>query len=841
MKLTVDQAFQQAVDAHKTGKLQDAERLYRAILKVQPKHPDANHNLGVLALWVGKPLEALPYLKTALDTNSNHGQFWISYINALIETKQIAEAGKVLEEGRKAGLTGEAVRTLGQKLNELEQDSSQISHETQNRHSNSMAGKATAEHGSVPQPQGPSRQQVDELLAIYNTGNFQLAENQAKAIIEKYPGHPFAWNVLGVAFRSMGRIEESLEPMLQSVRLNPHDAQAHNNLGVTLKDLGRLAEAEVSFREAIRFKPDLAAAHSNLGNALRERGRLTEAEASFREAIRFKPDYAAAHSNLGQALRDRGRLAEAEASNREAIRLKPDFAQAHNSLGVTLKDLGRLAEAEASFREAIRLKPDYAAAHSNLGNALRDHGRLTEAEASNREAIRLKPDFAEAHCNLGVTLKDLGRFAEAEASFRETFRLKPDDTIAHSAFLFSLNYIASLSPEAALEEAKRYGSLVSAKAQPKFTSFPIEPGPLRLRIGFVSGDFRNHPVGYFIEGLIKHLDQRQFEIYAFPTTPIADNLTKRISPYFRDWVSIYGMTDFDAASAIHERGIHVLIDLSGHTAHNRLKVFSYKPAPVQVSWLGYFATTGLPEMDFILGDPHMSPQSEQHHFTEKVWSLAETWFCLTPPSQSVQISTLPALTNDYVTFGCFGNLAKMNDQVVKTWSDVLQRVPNSKLFLKSGQLLDTKMIDAVQGRFISQDISVDRLILEGPSSRTAYYEAHNRIDMILDTFPYPGGTTSVDALWMGVPVLTLKGDRFLSHLGESIATNAGLTNWIAQDCDDYINKAITFVSDIQSLAAIRGSLRAQVLRTPLFDTQRFARNFSDALWGMYASVGSPVQ
>ena len=241
-------------------------------------------------------------------------------------------------------------------------------------------------------------------------------------------------------------------------------------------------------------------------------------------------------------------------------------------------------------------------------------------------------------------------------------------------------------------------------------------------------------------------------------------------------------------------------------------------------------------MDFILGDPHMSPQNERHHFTEKVWSLAETWLCLTPPGQPIQISTLPALTNDYVTFGCLGNLSKMNDQVFKTWSDVLQRVPNSKLFLKSGQLGDPQMIDAVQRRFISQDISADRLILEGPSSRTAYYEAYNRIDMILDTFPYPGGTTSVDALWMGVPVLTLKGDRFLSHLGESIATNAGQTDWIAQDCDDYVNKAIALVSDIQSLAALRGSLRDQVLRTPLFDTQRFARNFGDALWGMYASA-----
>ena len=396
MKLTVDQALSQAVAALKTGKLHDAERLYRAILKVQPQHPDANHNLGVMAVGVGRPLEALPYLKNALGANPNHGQFWISYINALIEAKQIAQAREVLDEGKKAGLAGEAVKTLEQKLNELEPESDQNSNMTQDRRSMSMAGKAKAGHTSLPQAQGPSPQQVDELLTIYNTGDFQLAENQAKALIQKYPAHPFGWGVLGAVFRSTGRIEESLEPMRQSARHNPLDAQAHNNLGVTLNELGRFAEAE------------------------------------------------------------------------------------------------------ASFREAIRLEPDYAAAHSNLGNALRDCGRLSEAETSNRQAIRLKPDFAEAHCNLGVTLNELGRFAEAEASFRETFRLKPDDTIARSAFLFSLNYVESLSPEAALEEAKRYGASVSAKAQPKFTSFLIEPRPLKLRIGFVSGDFRNHPVGYLL-------------------------------------------------------------------------------------------------------------------------------------------------------------------------------------------------------------------------------------------------------------------------------------------------------------------------------------------------------
>ncbi len=359
----------------------------------------------------------------------------------------------------------------------------------------------------------------------------------------------------------------------------------------------------------------------------------------------------------------------------ESVRLAPNDAEAHNNLGLTLKNLGRLKEAEGYYRNAIRIKPDFAEAHDNHGVLLKDLGRLKEAEASHREAIRLKPELAGAHTNLGVTLKDLGRLKEAEASHREAVRLNPDLAEAHSSLLFCLNYVESTDADAALIEAKRYGAMVSTRAVPKFTSWRVDARPTRLKIGFVSGDLTNHPVGYFIEGLLKHLDQNQFDIHAFPTTPIADNLTERIKSNTQQWIPIYGMNDRDAASTVHAQGIHVLIDLSGHTAHNRLAVFSYKPAPVQASWLGYFATTGLPEMDYFLGDPVMCPSSEEHHFTEKVWLLAETWLCLTPPARAFPIAESPASRNGYLTFGCFDNLSKMNDQVVETWALILHGLP----------------------------------------------------------------------------------------------------------------------------------------------------------------------
>ncbi len=903
MNLPIDQALTRAIEAHKSGLLQDAERLYKEILQEQPRHPDANHNLGVLAVEAGNPDAALPYLKAALEANPKQGQFWVSYINALVEARQLSLAAAVLAQGKGLGLTGDAVTQMEQKLGE-------------------------------PVPESPSQEEINELLSQFNAGNLPTAEQLARALTKIFPDHPFGWKALGAIYMKAGRLHESLEPMHRAVHIGPDDAEAHNNLGNVLRGLRQLAESEACYREAIRLKPNLSEAHSNLGNALWDLGRLAEAEACYRKAICLKPDYAEAHSNLGNVLKDHGQMTEAEASYREALRLKPDHVEAHNNLGNILNGLGRLTEAEGSFREALRLKSDYAEAHSNLGNvlkaqgrlteaeacyrealrlksdyaeahnnlgnALRDQGRLTEAEGSLREvlllkpdlaeghnnlgnvlkdrgrlteaevcyrealrlkpgyseahnnlgnvlwdqgrltgaeacyleALRLKPDLAEAHSNLGNVLKDQGRLMEAEACYREALRLKPDYAEAHSNILFGLNYVESLPNEVVLEEAKRYGFFVSAQAQPKFTSWCEHSDLTRLRVGFVSGDLRNHPVGYFIEGMLKHLVRSQFDLVAFPTTPKSDDLTDRIKPLFQAWKPIVGKSDLEAAAEIHRAGIDILFDLSGHTAHNRLPVFAYKPAPVQVTWLGYFASTGLPEMDYILANPHVIPPGEEGHFTEKVWRLPETSLCFTPPDIEVDVSSLPALANGFITFGCFNSLTKMNERVVSLWAEILKRVPGSKLFLKARQFADAKAIEDVLSRYESHGVYRERLILEGPSKREEYLSDYNRVDMALDPFPFPGGTTSVEGLWMGVPVLTLKGDRFISHQGEAIVSNAGLSDWIAQDLDDYMAMAVRFASDVPALASLRGNLREKVLGSPLCDASRFARYFEEAIRGM---------
>jgi predicted O-linked N-acetylglucosamine transferase (SPINDLY family) len=312
------------------------------------------------------------------------------------------------------------------------------------------------------------------------------------------------------------------------------------------------------------------------------------------------------------------------------------------------------------------------------------------------------------------------------------------------------------------------------------------------------------------------------------------------------WKSLVGLSDDRAAHRVREDAIDILVDLSGHTAHNRLRLFARKPAPVQVTWLGYPATTGLQAMDYILCDRYVAPANESDHFVEKPWYLPNTYLCLTPPQDEIAVGALPALTKGRVTFGCFNNLTKMNDAVVALWAQVLHAVPGSRLFLKTNQLNDPSLQRATLSRFADRGIAADRLTLEGASSHADYLATYNRVDIALDPFPFTGGTTSVEGLWMGVPVITKRGDRFIAHQGESILHNVGLPDWIAADNEAYVAIAVARAADLSGLATLRAKLRSRLLASPLCDAPLFARNLEAAFRGMWqaycsqAHKGKPV-
>ncbi len=686
MELTIDKALQIGVIAHRKGELQKAERLYRAILRAQPNHPDANHNLGVLAVASGKLLEALPLYKQALDTNPSVEQFWLSYVYCLVKTKNFDIARQVIDDSKRFEIPQEIFASLESELRSLLENSQKSSK------------KAISGAHDLKQKE-PNKDQIDRLLELFGANMLREAEALAILLTEEFPDHPIGWKVLGAVLKPTGRLDQSLIAMQRSVELSPEDAEAHNNLGVTLKSVGKLDAAEASYKRAIT--------------------------------------------------------------------LQPEFAEAHNNLGNTRKELGKLDGAVVSYAKAIALKADYFDAHSNL-----------------------------------LFLTGSMRF-DAEKYYRY---------------------------------ARDFARNVSKTVGSELAHPPRSSEKKRLRLGFVSGDLRSHPVAYFLEGLLAQLDSSSFELSAYVTFQGEDSVSRRLHGLFHSWRSLVGISNEESALIISRDSIDVLFDLSGHTAYNRLPIFAWRAAPIQVTWLGYFASTGLPQMDYLIGDPFVTPHEERQHFTEKLWQLPDTYFCFTPPNFDLSVSPLPVLRNGFITFGCFNDLSKMTDKVVAVRAKILGALPESKLFLKDKRLDDELGRASVISRFASHGISADRLMLEGKSSREEYLACYNRVDIGLSPFPYGGGTTSVEGLWMGVPVLSKKGRYFLSHIGESIAHNSGLSGWIAADDADYVAKAIAYASDLEELSVLRSGLREQVLNSPLFDASRFARNFERAVWGMWTAL-----
>jgi len=672
------------------------------------------------------------------------------------------------------------------------------------------------------------------LAELFNQGRHAEAEASARALTAAHPDHGFCWKALGAVLLALSRPAEALEVNARAAALLPDDTQVQANLAIALQALGRLPEAEAGYRRALILDPDYADAHSNLGNTLHAMERTAEAEVCFRRALALAPGSAYIHANLGAALNALGRPQEAEACCRRALELNPHAAQAHNNLGMALNALNRAAEAEPCFRRALALRPGYAEALNNLGNALHQLGRLKESEESFRASLDNRPADPETLSNLGNTLHTLGRLREAEDCYRQALALRPGLAAARSNLLFVLSHAEHCGPAEYLAEAKRYGAEAAARAGSRYGFWRCDAAPQRLRVGFVSGDLRSHPVGHFLEAVLGCLDPARVELFAYPTANDGDALTERIRPRFAAWKSLAGLNDDTAAELIHADGVHVLVDLSGHTAQNRLELFARKPAQVQASWLGYFASTGLAEMDFLLADDTGVPETHRQWFTETVLALPETRLCFTAPREDIAVGPLPALQNGFVTFGSFQNLAKIGQPVLDLWAGALTALPASRLRVQCRQLGDAAAAEALLAGLARRGVDPARVRLLTGVPRAEYLAAHNEIDIILDTFPYPGGTTTCEALWMGVPTLTLAGKGLLGRQGASLLSAAGLPGWIAWSEAEYQRKVVALAADLPALAALRQNLRGRVLASALFDAPRFARRLEAALWDMWA-------
>jgi predicted O-linked N-acetylglucosamine transferase (SPINDLY family) len=541
----------------------------------------------------------------------------------------------------------------------------------------------------------------------------------------------------------------------------------------------------------------------------------------------LNPEYVEAHNNLGVALKNQGKLEEAAACYRRALELKPDYAEAHNNLGNALKNQGKLGGAIACYRRVLELRPDHAKAHNNLGLAAWDQGKLDEAAAYCRRALELKPDFAEAHNNLGNVLRNQGKLEEAVGCYRRALELKPDYVAAHSNLLLTLQYYAGVTPAALAEAHAEYdrrhaAPLRGTVAQPE--KFRDRRG--RLRLGFVSPDLGQHPVGLFLVSVLENLGS---ETICYSDRNVEDDVTHRLQAAATQWRNVFGMSDQRLAQQIRADSVDILFDLAGHTARNRLLVFARRPAAIQITWAGYAGTTGLKEMDYLLADRYEVPPGAERHYREQVLRMPDSYVCYDPPAYASPVTRLPALERGQVTLGCFNNVAKVTPQVVEVWAKILRRLPEARLVLKYTGWNDRGVARRYAELFAAHGIDPGRLEFLGHSPHAELLAEYNRIDLALDPFPYSGGLTTCEALWMGVPVVTCPGETFASRHSLSHLCGVGLTETIAQDLDEYVERAVRWASDLPRLSVVRAGLRARMAASPLCDGKRFATNLLSIL------------
>ncbi len=871
---------------HQAGRLVEAEASYRQVLAAQPDHPDALHLLGAIAQQAGRHDLAVELIRQAIRLNGQDPFYFCNLGLALRDLGMIDEAVAACREAlRIAPDLAEAHANLGLALRDrglldaavaAYREATRIKPDLAEAHSNlgsvlreqgklddavaacreairirpgyaepySNLGAALCEQGKFFEAARACREaiQLERNSAgaysnlgsiLYRQGKFGEAVAACHEAIRIKPDYAEPHAILGTAFHGQGKLGEAVAALRDAIRIRPDLADAHSSLGSVLKDQDKYEDAIAACREAIRLSPDDAAAHSTIGAAFYDQGDFDQAIVSYREAIRIKADFATPHSSLGAIFYQRGELEEAIEACRAAIRIKPDYAEAYCNLGCALFDRHEYDEAAAALLQALRFKPGLTEAHSNLGKVWRDLGRLDDAIKACRQAIQINPQYADAYLNLGAGLCDQGFLEEAVEAYRKAIAVKPEFTEAGSGILACLNY-SDMSP-AALYEAHHAWGEVHGRALAQPDSYANERGgPRPLRVGYVSPDFRQHSVARFLEPLLRCHDRDAVEVFCYAEVGWPDDKTRHFQGLADHWVTTVGMSDADVAERIRRDQIDILVDLAGHTAKNRLPVFAAKPAPVQVTWLGYPNTTGLPAVDYRLVDEATDPESEGGAFSsETLVRLPGGFVCYGAPDDAPVPIVPSRLPNGAVTFGSFNNPSKLSAPTIDAWARLLAQLPTARLLLKGKPFACAVTRASFLERLRLRGVAKERVELVAWLPDRTHLALYNRIDIALDTFPYNGTTTTCEALWMGVPVVTLRGDRHAGRVGASLLTQMGLTDLIADSHEAYVETAAALAADPERLVELRRSLRPRMAASSLCDAPAFARKIEAAYRTMW--------
>jgi protein O-GlcNAc transferase len=521
---------------------------------------------------------------------------------------------------------------------------------------------------------------------------------------------------------------------------------------------------------------------------------------------------------------------------RKAIQNNPNIADAYFNLGASLKKQGQYEEAITCYQKALQLNPNFPEANCNLGVIFQEQGYYDEARTCFGKALQVNPMFVDVLVNLGTILKEQGKVNEAENYYRCALQIKPDFPTCYSNILFIMNFNSGYETKTIFSEHLRFAKQYEQPLLASIKSHANERIYARqLKIGYVSPDFRRHSVAYFIEPILSTHNRESFKVYCYSDVTTPDEVTERMYRYSDQWRDIGYMSDGNVNELIRKDGIDILVDLAGHTAHNRMLLFVHKPAPVQVSWLGYPATTGLSTIDYKIVDSYTDPPGMTDQFyTERLIRLPESFLCYLPDKESPEIGPLPALSKGHITFGSFNDFAKVSPEVFSLWLAILKAAPNSFMIIKAKGLSDKKTCQSIMDVFIRNGITSEKIeLLPLKPSPKEHLNLYNRIDIGLDTFPYNGTTTTCEALWMGVPVITLEGNTYASRVGVSLLSNIGLQELIAKTYDQYIEIAVKLANDIKKLKALREELRGMMERSPLTDAKRFSLNLEECYRKMW--------
>ena len=726
--LSLNEALKIGVDAHKAGNLQEADRYYTAIIKAVPGHPDANHNLGLLAVDLGKRQEALPFFKIAIENNSSVGQYWISYVDALVKLGRVKEAKDVVKKAKAEGVEDDLIKRLKKLFN--------INKFFTNT--------------DLPQ------KTINQLLRLRKQGKPMKVVQQANLLMRQYRGSFLLWNILGASHKDLAQLDEAIKAFKKAIELNPFDADGHNNIGVAFQEQGNLEKAIEAFKKAISLNPNQAEAHYNLGNSFDYQGKTDDAIKSFKKAISINHNHFKAYNNLGNAL----------------------------------KNQNKLDEAIKSYSKALSIKPDFAAARSQK--------LYQQAQISDWPAIEQDRSFLIDLGIIGQYIPPLSILSLEDAPARHRLR--------------SENYARQMFTQAALP-------------------LPAKPAtmPQRLRIGYFSGDYTEHPVAYLISKLLEKHNRTAFEVFGYSLHESSQSdLRQRLINAFDLFEDVKGLSDRDVALRARQDNIDIAIDLMGYTKHSRTGIFAYRAAPIQINYLGYPGTIGANFMDYIVADKYLIPTANQKYFTEKQIYLPNTYM---PTDNGRELSERNmsrsdmGLPDDAFVFCCFNNNYKITNSEFDIWMRLLNKVEGSVLWLRSSNKWSELNIKKEARR---RKVDPERIVFAVKVPMDEHLTRHRLADLFIDTFTFNAHSTATEALWAGLPLVTKTGQGFAARVAGSLLNAIGLPELITESEEEYEALALKLATHPKHLAQIKTKLASNLLTQPLFDTEQYTKHLETA-------------